>query len=105
MFRRVYPTGGLLALAIAEGICQFLRYLSFQNLVFPRSQSFNGSVPLNSGGDPHYSHKFTHGEPFRKSSGTGYIDTALRSRVGEFGVPMEPLRVQAEIDLPAKILR
>ena len=103
--RRAYPTGALLAMAIAEGIYHFLRYLSFQNLVFPRSQGFHVAVPLNSGGDPRYPHKFTHGGLIRKSDGTYYIDTALRYCLGEFGVHMEPLSVQAGTDHPAKILR
>jgi hypothetical protein len=45
IFWLVYPAGPFLALAIAEGSCHFLRYLTFRYLVFPRSHGFHVSVP------------------------------------------------------------
>ena len=45
IFWLAYPAGPFLALAIAEGSCHVLRYLSFRHLVFPRSHGFHVSVP------------------------------------------------------------
>jgi hypothetical protein len=45
IFWLAYPAGPFLALAIAEGSCHVLRYLSFRHFVFPRSHGFHVSVP------------------------------------------------------------
>jgi putative flippase GtrA len=45
IFWLAYPAGPFLALAIAEGSCHVLRYLTFRHLVFPRSHGFHVSVP------------------------------------------------------------
>jgi hypothetical protein len=45
IFWLVYPAGPFLALAIAEGSCHVLRYLTFRHLVFPRGHGFHVSVP------------------------------------------------------------
>jgi hypothetical protein len=45
IFWLAYPAGPFLALAIAEGSCHVLRYLTFRHLVFPRGHGFHVSVP------------------------------------------------------------